>query len=70
MHIESKLVGFSEVSFADILRDIAGDLDKFNQLKSEWNAYKTFLQEKYPAENWRFTCEYHQRIDALINGAE
>lgn len=68
MHIESKLVGFSELSFADLFREVANDLDKLEQLKSEWAAYKAFLQEKYPAENWRFTCEYHQRIDAIVNG--
>lgn len=40
-----------------------------DKIRKEWNAYKLFLQEKYPAkdgEEWAFTCEHHKRIDKLL----
>ena len=43
------------------------------ELASAWNEYKKYLQEKYPpqdGEEWKFTCEHHQKIDSLIQKFE
>jgi len=43
---------------------------KIEEVIEEWNKYKEFLMEKYPAEEgkeWEFTCEHHQRINLLLN---
>lgn len=43
--------------------------DKIIEIKAEWEAYKQYLQAKYPPEKgceFEFTCAYHQRIDDLL----
>lgn len=53
-----------------ILDDIIMEEKINKKIKKEWNKYKRFLQKKYPAKNgeeWQFTCEYHKKIDKLIN---
>ena len=42
---------------------------KIRQISEEWSKYRKFLMDKYPAEDgkeWEFTCEYHQKIDGLL----
>ena len=38
-------------------------------LKEAWVNYKNYLREKYPTVEgeWDFNCEYHKRIDEIIN---
>lgn len=38
-------------------------------LQELWNEYKEYLQRKYPVgddEQWGFTCEFHQMLDAFL----
>lgn len=61
--IVAMLKDYDQCNDADI--DLAAE--RLEKISHEWNSYKAFLQEKYPAENWEFTCEHHKRIDALVN---
>jgi len=36
------------------------------QVIEEWEKYVAFLQEKYPSDNWDFTCPIHKRIDGIL----
>jgi len=43
--------------------------DEIARLREIWREYRKYLQEKYPAnpgEKWQFSCEHHQKIDAIL----
>lgn len=36
------------------------------QLIDEWEKYVEYIKEKYPSDNWDFSCPFHKRIDGLL----
>ena len=70
--IEEALNDYQRISPSGYENDLSYEAQQeLYFIKLHWNEYKEFLMKKYPAkdgEDWEFTCEYHQRLDELING--
>ena len=54
---------------ADKDKEIADLKQTVSEVVENWNKYKAFLKDKYPAkdgEQWEFTCQYHQKLDQAL----
>ena len=64
-----KIAAGSVTGQDEVLQHFLDIQNKVEDIKKEWEEYKSFLKEKYPAEDgkeWELSWEHHKKIDDIL----